>query len=588
MKAQSDNFGFLEAHDVQLVRLGALAERYFHDDPNTCLIKLRQFAELLTQLIAAKTGLYEAGDESQADLLRRLRFERVLPPQVADLFHTLRMLGNNAAHGAARTLSEALNALKYARQAGVWFHRTFGRDPSFVAGPFQRPAAPEDAAAPVRAELERLRADLLATKSAAEQARLATEENARARQTAEQRARQEAEERATWEQLATEAEQERQALRVLDATQRLAEAGPVNFQEVIEQGETAAQKIDLDEAATRQIVDQQLRDRGWEADTQKLTYAAGARPAKGRAMALAEWPTESRPADYVLFVGLTCVGVVEAKRRRRNVSAAIDHAERYACSFSFKTGEPAGGPWGAFRVPFLYATNGRPYLKQIETESGIWFRDARKATNQRRPLVDWPTPDGLKAQLDIDRDTAHAALKAMPFDFGFPLRPYQHRAIQEVEKALEADRRQMLLAMATGTGKTKLAIALLYRLLAANRFRRICFVVDRNALGQQAEAEFRSTKVVSVKTFADIFGLKGLGDVAPESETRVHICTIQGLVKRVLFAEDNAEAPPIDLCNAIAPPVVSIASRKRPRAGSPISSIRIPSSAPSHNLPSCM
>ena len=93
MKAQSGNFGFLEAHDVQLVRLGALAERYFHDDPNTCLIKLRQFAELLTQLIAAKTGLYEAGDESQADLLRRLRFERVLPPQVADLFHTLRKLG---------------------------------------------------------------------------------------------------------------------------------------------------------------------------------------------------------------------------------------------------------------------------------------------------------------------------------------------------------------------------------------------------------------------------------------------------------------------------------------------------------------
>src|ERR1700737_1823215 len=206
MNVQSDNFRFLEPHDVQLVRLGALAERYFHDDPSTCLIKLRQFGELLAALIAAKTGLYEAADESQTDLLRRLRFERVLLPQVADLFHTLRILGNNAAHGAAGTLSDALNALKYARQAGVWFHRTFGRDPSFVAGPFQPPAAPEDAAAPVRAELERLRADLLATKSAAEQARLAAEENASARQTAEQRARQEAEERATWEQLATEAE----------------------------------------------------------------------------------------------------------------------------------------------------------------------------------------------------------------------------------------------------------------------------------------------------------------------------------------------------------------------------------------------
>ncbi|MGA7385884.1 MAG: type I restriction-modification system endonuclease, partial [Methylocella sp.] len=174
--------------------------------------------------------------------------------------------------------------------------------PSFVAGPFQPPAAPEDAAAPIRAELERLRADLLATKSAAEQARLAAEENARTRQTAEQRARQEAEERATWEQLAQEVEREKEALRErLDAVQHLAAARPVNFQQVIEQGETAAQKIDLDEAATRQIVDQQLRDRGWEADTQKLTYAAGARPAKGRAMALAEWlPKADRPTTPYL------------------------------------------------------------------------------------------------------------------------------------------------------------------------------------------------------------------------------------------------------------------------------------------------
>ena len=197
-------------------------------------------------------------------------------------------------------------------------------------------------------------------------------------------------------------------------------------------------------------------------------------------------------------------------------------------------------------MPFVFATNGRPYLKQIETESGIWFRDARKATNLRRALSDWPTPDGLKAQLDIDREAADAALKATPFDFGFDLRPYQQRAIQEVEKGLAADRRQMLLAMATGTGKTKLAIAMLYRLLAAKRFHRVCFVVDRSALGEQAEAEFRSTKVVSVKTFADIFGLKGLDDVVPESETKVHICTIQGLVKRVLFTENDSDAPPMD------------------------------------------
>src|SRR5262249_49389785 len=106
--------------------------------------------------------------------------------------------------------------------------------------------------------------------------------------------------------------------------------------------------------------------------------------------------------------------------------------------------------------------------------------------------------------------------------------------------------REILVAMATGTGKTKLAIALLYRLLQVKRFRRVCFVVDRNALGLQAEGEFRTTKVVSVRTFADIFGLKGMGDITPEPETKVHICTSQGLVNRVLHAVEPSEVPPID------------------------------------------
>jgi type I restriction enzyme R subunit len=104
MGATSGNFDFLKVHDPQLLRLGALAERYFHDDPNTCLFKLRQFGELLAQLVAAKSGLYRDEAESQSDLLRRLRFERVVPQEVADLFHGLRTLGNTAAHGNSGTL----------------------------------------------------------------------------------------------------------------------------------------------------------------------------------------------------------------------------------------------------------------------------------------------------------------------------------------------------------------------------------------------------------------------------------------------------------------------------------------------------
>jgi type I restriction enzyme R subunit len=98
----------------------------------------------------------------------------------------------------------------------------------------------------------------------------------------------------------------------------------------------------------------------------------------------------------------------------------------------------------------------------METERSIWFRDVRPPANHRRALVNWPTPNGLLALLGIDQDAATAARKEMPFEFGFPLRYYQRDAIKAVETALEAGRRySMLLAMATGTGKTKPAIALL-------------------------------------------------------------------------------------------------------------------------------
>jgi len=177
---------------------------------------------------------------------------------------------------------------------------------------------------------------------------------------------------------------------------------------------------------------------------------------------------------------------------------------------------------------------------------GIWFRDTRKAANHRRALADWPTPDGLKGMLEIDIDEAQADLKSRPIEFGFPLRPYQKKAIEKVEEQLEQGRGNMLHTMATGTGKTKLAIAMLYRLLASKRFRRVCFVVDRNALGMQAAGEFATTRIVSAKTFADIFGLKGLETAKPEPETKVHICTIQGLVKRVLYTDDVSSAPSVD------------------------------------------
>lgn len=108
----SPNFAFLTAHDLQLVQLGTQAERYFADDPVTCLMKLRQFGELLAQLVAAKAGLYEEPGENQINLLRRLDIEGAVKGEALSLFHRLRKDGNQASHQLAGEHRTALSNLK--------------------------------------------------------------------------------------------------------------------------------------------------------------------------------------------------------------------------------------------------------------------------------------------------------------------------------------------------------------------------------------------------------------------------------------------------------------------------------------------
>src|SRR5258706_2334961 len=121
---QSYNFSFMRAYDPQFDRLGALAERYFRDDPNASLVKLRQFGELLAQEVAARVGLYTSAEEAQSDLRRRLKAERAAPPTATELFHQIRIAGNQATHAYADEHGLALTTLKVARELSIWFHRT--------------------------------------------------------------------------------------------------------------------------------------------------------------------------------------------------------------------------------------------------------------------------------------------------------------------------------------------------------------------------------------------------------------------------------------------------------------------------------
>ena len=558
----SPNFGFLKGFSTSLIQAAVAAERYILKDPVTALMRLRQFGELLAQEAAATVGLFTDPTDSQLDLLRRLADRQALPRDVAELFHDLRRKGNDAIHSGAGSRSEALHQLRMARTLGVWFVRGFGKKPNLKVGKFVPPPDLDGNDEALRGELERLRQEVAdatakahsATEDAQLEAQLRIEAEANQKrayadlETALELAQQ-TEEQAAAEKAASQAELA-EHLQQLQATGAKAAKGDI--EQVVVQAQKAGtpDQLDLDEAATRRLIDAQLQAAGWEADTERQTFASGVRPTKGRNLAIAEWPTESGPADYVLFVGLTAMAVVEAKRKRKDVAGAIDQAKRYSRDYQQRAGDMPGGPWADFKVPFLFATNGRPYLRQIRSKSGIWFLDGRRSTNHPDALEGWYTPEGLRALLAQDHAAAEKVLEHEPTDY-LGLREYQVDAIRAAEHAVAEGRRELLLAMATGTGKTRTALGLIYRFLKARRFRRVLFLVDRTSLGEQAEGAFKNVKLESQKTLDKIYDVRGNDDLVVDADTRLHIATVQGMVRNVLFAGDDKPPVPVDRYDCI-------------------------------------
>jgi type I restriction enzyme, R subunit len=561
------NFWFLSGHDPVFLTLASMAEQVFAADPNTTLIKLRQLGEAFAKDLAGRAGLQIDERSSQADLIFQLSRELRLEPEIRELFHVLRVEGNKATHGFSTQHREAMDGLKVARELAVWYHRAFGQDAAdFKPGPF---LPPKDPAAPLRevqAEVTQLKAELDAARKAHDESRrLAELQQEQAELHAALADAMDAEAR---EQAALVAERERELGQLREEfDQRIAQLAQASdpkgkdAEKVKTATRQASVDFELTEDLTRILIDQQLRDAGWEADSLELTHANGARPEKGVNRAIAEWPTRiaGANADYVLFSGLVPVAIVEAKRKRINVADRITQAERYARDLA-PSGDlqPAwresglAAPWpdgesGSFHVPLAFSCNGRPYIKQLAEQSGIWFRDLRRPSNLRRALQGFHTPAGIADLLRRDIDSAQSQLAQEGMAY-LRLRDYQQRAIQAVEDALAADQRSSLLAMATGTGKTRTIIGLIYRLLKTERFRRILFLVDRSALGEQAQDTMGEMRLEQNQTLAQIYNLDGLQDTSTADEARVQVATVQAMVRRI-FQSDTP--PPVDTFDCI-------------------------------------
>src|ERR1700730_10474754 len=289
-------------------------------------------------------------------------------------------------------------------------------------------------------------------------------------------------------------------------------------------------------------IDTRLKQNGWKI----VPFSTGTDLKSLDKCAVEELPTANGPADYALFVSGTLLGIIEAKKVTVNPQNVLEQAKRYARGVF-----DGAGQWNDFRVPFLYASNG----------TLIWHLDTRAQKLISRQLSDFHTPGALAGFFASDISGARNNLLDTPPEQIQGLRPYQRDAIVATEGAILNGKRDMMVAMATGTGKTYLTVAQIYRLLESGLARRILFLVDRKALAAQAVREFNSFNTPKrnkftqeYEVYSQRFQKEDFGDDAPfdpkvlpneyltapkPSQTFVYVSTIQRMARNLFGAEGS-------------------------------------------------
>ena len=235
----------------------------------------------------------------------------------------------------------------------------------------------------------------------------------------------------------------------------------------------------------KQLIDGRLKSAGWTVVPFKADKAITAY----EKCAVEEFQTANGPADYALCLGGQIVGVVEAKKLTLGPQNVLSQAERYSKGID----QPALAA-GEFGVPFLYSTNGEV----------IWHHDVRHQLDRSRRIEAFHTPDALAERLQRDFQAATERVLALP-NVAQRVRPYQREANEAIERALANRKRQMLIAMATGTGKTFTMVNEIHRLMKTGVARRILFLVDRRALAAQAVRAFSSFEAEAGLKFDKVY-----------------------------------------------------------------------------------
>lgn len=275
------------------------------------------------------------------------------------------------------------------------------------------------------------------------------------------------------------------------------------------------------EQKARKIIDEKLLTSGWTIqDVKRLN------PNAAVGVAVREFPTDTGPVDYALFVNGTPVGVIEAKKSEEgeNITTVEGQSSRYANS-TFK--------WikCEYKIRFAYEA----------TDKLTRFTDYNDEKYRSRTVFSFHRPETL-ASLIRRNDTIRNNMKHFPEFDGAGFRDCQITAIKTLDQSLAENKPRALVQMATGAGKTFTAITAAYCMLKFGKTNRILFLVDTKSLGEQAEREFLAYRPNDDnRSFSEIYGVRRLKSSYIPSDVQICISTIQRMYS-ILSGEETDES----------------------------------------------
>ena len=295
------------------------------------------------------------------------------------------------------------------------------------------------------------------------------------------------------------------------------------------------------EARAREAIDHRLAAAGWVVQDHKALNLGA-----GPGVAVREYPTDSGPADYVLFVQRQAVGVIEAKRddAGATLTATENQTARYATA----------------KLKHLQQNTSLRFRFEA-TGQLIRFTDTADPAPRSREVFHFFRPETLAAWVAQADTLRRRLVEAMPALPEAKLRDCQIAAVTGLERSLAANRPRALVHMATGAGKTFTAITSVYRLLKFGGAKRVLFLVDTRNLGQQAHQEFMAyTPPDDGRKFTELYNVQRLSSPNLDPQAQVCISTVQRLYAMLSGQPIDESAEDISLNEA---PSLSLSLKDR-------------------------